>query len=199
MAINLKKGQSISLDKSAYDLSKLTMGLGWDITKSKGLFGLLGGNKDFDLDGYAILLNKQGKLANYKEDVIYFRHLQSQDKTVIHSGDNLTGKGEGDDEQIVLKLNDINTQYERIILGVTIYDAKSRGQNFGQVNNAFVRAVDATGKEIARFSLSGDNTYQGKISMLMGEVYRSNQGWEFKAIGDALANDLNEVVGSFMS
>jgi tellurium resistance protein TerD len=200
MAINLKKGQSISLDKSAYDLSTLTMGLGWDVAPKKpGLGGIFGGNKDFDLDAYALLLNSEGKLVNYKEDVIYYAHLKSQDKTVVHTGDNLTGEGDGDDEQIVLKLNNIDPKYERIILGVTIYQAKSRNQNFGQVENAFVRAVDANNKEIARFSLSGDNTYQGKISMLMGEVYRSNKGWEFKALGDALTNDLNQVVGSFMS
>ncbi|HLO47849.1 MAG TPA: TerD family protein [Kamptonema sp.] len=196
MAINLTKGQSIILSKSEYDLSRITMGLGWDIANSKR--GLFGGGADFDLDSYALLLGDNGKLKNYKEDVIYYGHLESKDKTVVHSGDNLTGEGEGDDEQIVLKLNSLPGQYHRIILGVNIYQAKERKQHFGRVDNAFVRAVDATGKEIARYSLSSEPSFEGKITMLIGEVYREGGEWKFKALGNPLADDFNAVVGSFM-
>lgn len=199
MAINLKKGQSIVLDKSEYDLSKLMMGLGWDVAKSKaGLGGLFGGGADFDLDGYAILLGQNGKVADYKHEVIYYGNLSSLDRTVSHSGDNLTGEGSGDDERIFLSLNDIPDRYSRIVLGVSIYQAKSRRQHFGMVENAFVRAVDATGKEIARYGLSGDASYDRKISMLMGEVYREGGQWKFKALGTPIEKDMNGVVGNFM-
>lgn len=197
MAINLTKGQSIILSKTEYDLSRMTMGLGWDIAKSKGvLFG--GGGKDFDLDSYALLLGDNGKLKNYKEDVIYYGHLESKDKTVVHLGDNLTGAGEGDDEQIVVRLSSLSEQYHRIILGVNIYQAKERKQHFGMVENAFVRAIDAAGKEIARYSLSSESSFDGKITMLIGEVYRDGGEWKFKALGNPLADDFNAVVGSFM-
>ncbi len=199
MTINLKKGQTIILDKSEYDLSRMTMGLGWDVAKSSGgLAGFFGNRLDFDLDGYAILLGENHQVKNYKEDVVYYGHLESKDKTVIHSGDNLTGEGEGDDEQIVLKLNSIPEKYQKIILGVSIYQAKERKQHFGMVENSFVRAVDAKGIEIARYTLSGNGTYDGKISMLMGELYRDNGPWKFSALGNPLDTDLNGVVGSFM-
>ncbi|MEG4272598.1 MULTISPECIES: TerD family protein [unclassified Microcoleus] len=197
MAINLTKGQSIVLSKSEYDLSRLTMGLGWDVAKAKkSIFGRSGAN--FDLDSYALLLGENGKLKNYKEDVIYYSHLESKDKTVVHSGDNLTGEGEGDDEQILVKLSSLPAQYHKIILGVNIYDGKERKQHFGLVENAFVRAVDGAGKEIARYRLSNDPSYEGKLNMLMGEVYREGGEWKFKALGNPLAEDLNGVVGSFM-
>ncbi|MEG3922572.1 MULTISPECIES: TerD family protein [unclassified Microcoleus] len=198
MAINLTKGQSIVLSKSEYDLSKLTMGLGWDVAQAKkGLFGRSSG-ANFDLDSYAMLLGENGKIKNYKEDVIYYSHLESKDKTVVHSGDNLTGEGEGDDEQIVVKLSSLPAEYHKIILGVNIYDGKERKQHFGLVQNAFVRAVDAAGKEIARYRLSNDPSYEGKLNMLMGEVYREGGEWKFKALGNPLAEDMNGVVGSFM-
>ncbi|EAW38103.1 TerD family protein [Lyngbya sp. PCC 8106] len=199
MTINLKKGQSIVLDKSEYDLSKLTMGLGWDVAKPKGLIeGLLGKTVDFDLDGYALLLNRSGKLKNYKEDVIYYAHLESKDQTIVHSGDNLTGEGKGDDEQILVYLNSLSEAYERIILGVNIYEGLARKQHFGMVENAFVRAVDASGIEIARYSLSGEASYEGKISMLMGEVYKDNEQWKFKALGSPIQSDLNGIVKTFL-
>ncbi|MDY7020437.1 MAG: TerD family protein [Cyanobacteriota bacterium] len=199
MAINLKKGQSITLDKSEYDLSKLTMGLGWDVAKPKGIIeGFLGKTVDFDLDGYALLLNRHGKLRNYKEDVIYYAHLESASKTVVHSGDNLTGEGRGDDEQIFLYLNSLPDVYERIVLGVNIYEGVARKQHFGMIENAFVRAVDASNIEIARYSLSGEDSYTGKISMLMGEVYRDNKQWKFKALGNPIESDLNGIVRSFL-
>ena len=198
MVINLTKGQSIVLSKNEYDLSRLTMALGWDVAQAKkGLFGRSSG-ASFDLDSYALMLGENGKLKAYKEDVIYYSHLESKDKTVVHSGDNLTGEGEGDDEQIVVKLSALAEQYHKIILGVNIYNGKERNQHFGMVENAYVRAVDAAGKEIARYRLSNDPSYEGKLNMLMGEVYREGGEWKFKALGNPLAEDMNGVVGSFM-
>ncbi|MEO9128304.1 MAG: TerD family protein [Microcoleus sp.] len=198
MAINLTKGQSIVLSKSEYDLSRVTMALGWDVAQVKtGLFGRNSG-ANFDLDAYALLLGENGKLKTHKEDVIYYSHLESKDKTVVHSGDNLTGAGDGDDEQIFVKLSSLSAQYHKIILGVNIYDGKARKQHFGMVENAYVRAVDAAGKEIARYRLSNDPSYEGKLNMLMGEVYREGGEWKFKALGNPLAEDLNGVVGSFI-
>lgn len=198
MAINLTKGQSIVLSKSEYDLSRLTMALGWDVAPpKKSIFGRSSG-ANFDLDSYALLLGENGKLNNYKEDVIYYSNLESKDKTVVHSGDNLTGAGDGDDEQILVKLSSLSAQYDKIILGVNIYNGKERKQHFGLVENAFVRAVDATGKEIARYRLSNDPSYEGKLNMLMGEVYREGGEWKFKAVGNPLAEDFNGVVGSFI-
>ncbi|MCW6049062.1 TerD family protein [Lyngbya sp. CCAP 1446/10] len=198
MAINLTKGQSIVLSKSEYDLSRVTMALGWDVAQvKKGLFGRSSG-ANFDLDSYALLLGDNGKLKQYKEDVIYYSHLESKDKTVVHSGDNLTGEGEGDDEQIFVKLNSLPAEYHKIILGVNIYNGKERKQHFGMVENAYVRAVDAAGKEIARYRLSNDPSYEGKLNMLMGEVYREGSEWKFKALGHPLTEDFNGVVGSFM-
>lgn len=200
MAINLTKGQTIVLDKSEYNLSRLVMGLGWDVAEKKrsGLGGLFGGGKraNFDLDGYAILLQANETLPkqNYQEDVIYYGHLTNREQTVSHSGDNLTGEGAGDDEQITLFLNKIPEKYEKVILGVSIYKAAERQQDFGMVNNAFVRAVDASGKEIAKYSLSGEPTYHDKISMLMGEVYRHQGQWKFRALGNPLDVDLAGVI-----
>jgi stress response protein SCP2 len=185
MAISLTKGQSIVLNKSEYDLSRLTMALGWDVAKVKrGIFGGSSG-ADFDLDSYALLLGENDR----KEEVIYYGNLKSNDKTVVHSGDNLTGAGDGDDEQILLKLDSLSAKYHKIVLGVNIYSGKERKQHFGLVENAFVRAVDAAGKEIARYRLSNDPSYEGKLNMLMGEVYRESGEWKFKALGNALAED----------
>ena len=191
MAINLSKGQSISLDKN--NLSKMSMGLGWDTRQAApqgGFFKriLSAGGTDFDLDGFALLLGADGRLAK-DEDLIYFGNLRGGGGQVEHSGDNLTGAGEGDDEVIKLRLAQIPERYARIVFGVSIYKGQSRKQHFGQVANAFVRAVDGDGKEMARYKLSGGGEYDGKISMLMGELVRSGGGWEFRALGEALTED----------
>ena len=194
MAISLTKGQSIFLDKSKYDLSRLTMALGWDVAKGKrGIFGRISGSgADFDLDSYALLLGENDR----KEEVIYYGNLKSNDKTVVHSGDNLTGAGDGDDEQILVKLNSLSPKYYKIILGVNIFNGQQRNQHFGLVENAFVRAVDAAGKEIARYRLSNDPSYEGKLNMLMGEVYREGGEWKFKALGNALAEDFRSQLSA---
>lgn len=200
MPINLQKGQSINLDKKEHDLSRILMGLGWDVAKPKGfLGGLFGGNgSDFDLDAYALLLSERGRLQKGTEDVIYYGHLSTSDTTVAHSGDNLTGAGAGDDEQIIIKLNSLPERYYKIILGVSIYQAEQRNQHFGLVENAFVRVVDATGKEIARYSLSRDGTYQDKVNMLMGEVYKQDGEWKFRALGEPLKANLQGVIRSYL-
>lgn len=195
MAINLQKGQSINLSKSDSNLSKLTMGLGWDVAKTGGFLGVGGSN--FDLDAFAVLLEENDKLANEREDVVFFGHLKNKDNTVALSGDNLTGKGSGDDEQIFLKLNELSPQYQKIILAVNIFDAKDRKQHFGMVKNAFVRAIDATGKEIARYSLSQEPSFEGKITMLMGELYKQNSEWQFKALGEALELTRQATINRF--
>lgn len=199
MAINLQKGQSINLNKKEHDLSQIMLGLGWDVAKSKGIFGgLFGGNSsDFDLDAYAILLSDKGKLRSPSEDVIYYGHLSNSDKTVVHTGDNLTGEGDGDDEQIIVKLDTLAERYQRIILGVNIYQGQSRNQHFGLVENAFVRVVDAARKEVARYSLSSNAAYQSKVNMLMGELYKQNGEWQFRALGEPLSVDLQGAVNSY--
>lgn len=196
MAINLSKGQSISLDKKKHNLSKMSMGLGWDTRQAapseggffKRLLSSGGSGGDFDLDGFALLLGANGKLGTDK-DLIYFGNLRSGDGSVQHSGDNLTGEGEGDDEVITLNLSQMPERYARIIFAVNIYKGNKRNQHFGLIANAFVRAVDGDGKEMARYNLSRSTEYDGTASMLMGELVRSAAGWDFRALGEALKED----------
>lgn len=212
MAINLQKGQTIDLRKNdrgdSFDLSQVTVGLGWDIRKKKGGFlsGLLGGEKDtdFDLDAIAFLLNDNGKVANlgrkakmpngkeinlYEGDVIYFNSQKHPSGNIWLTGDNLTGAGEGDDEQIIVKLDALDQKYQKILFLVAIYQGKAKNQHFGMVENAFIRAVDAHGKEIAKFNLSGDATLNGMCSMIFAEAYRREGTWKFRAIGDPQETD----------
>ncbi|GAB3570570.1 TerD family protein [Spirosoma luteolum] len=197
MAINLQKGQTISLEKNQYDLSTVTIGLGWDIKKTGGLFGsLLGSNKDYDLDAIAFLLDTNDKVAmlgNEKlqgGDVIFFNNMQHPTRQVWLTGDNRTGAGDGDDEQIVVKLNTLDARYQKIVFLVCIYQGQQNKQHFGMVQNAYIRAVDARGSEMARFSLSGDATYNGMCSMVFAEVYRKDGVWKFRALGNPYQTDL---------
>ena len=198
MAINLQKGQTINLEKSQYDLSAVTIGLGWDIKKGGGgLFGnLLGGNKEYDLDAMAFLLDANDKVASIgsKElqggDVIYFNNKNHPTGQIWLTGDNRTGAGEGDDEQIIVKLNTLDPRYQKIVFLVTIYQGQQNKQHFGMVDNAYIRAVDAKNVEMARFSLSGDATYNGMCSMIFAEVYRREAGWKFRALGNPYQTDL---------
>ncbi len=197
MAINLQKGQTINLEKSQYDLSSVTIGLGWDIKKSGGLFGgLLGGGKDYDLDAMAFLLDANDKvisLGNEKlmgGDVIFFNNKMHPSGQIWSTGDNRTGAGDGDDEQIIVKLNTLDQRYQKIVFIVAIYEGQKNKQHFGMVQNAYIRAVDAKGIEMTRFSLSGDATYNGMCSMVFAEVYRKDGGWKFRALGNAHQTDL---------
>jgi tellurium resistance protein TerD len=213
MAINLVKGQTIDLRKNdkgeEFDLSQVTIGLGWDIRKQKsgGLLGkLLGSSKeaDYDLDAVAFLLNSNGKVADlgrtvqtsdgrqmglYQGDVIFFNSQKHPSGHIWLTGDNRTGAGDGDDEQIIVKLNSLDPKYDRIVFLVTIYQGRQQGQHFGMVENAFIRAVDARGKEIAKYSMSGDATYNNMCGMVFAEVYRKDGGWKFRALGDAQSSD----------
>ena len=184
MSVSLQKNQSLVLDSSRYDLSNLTIGLGWARKKTKkGLLGFLkSGDAGFDLDAIALLLGRNGKLR-HEDDVIYFGNLKSSDQSITHSGDNLTGKHRGDSEQIVVHLNQMSERYHKVTFAVIIHEAKEREQHFGLLENAFVRAMDAAGHEMVRFDLSHDAAYDGEISMLMGDLYRKGGKWEFKAVG----------------
>lgn len=213
MAINLVKGQTIDLRKNdkgeEFDLSQVTVGLGWDIRqkKSGGFLGkLMGGNKEaeYDLDALAFLLDANGKVADlgrtvqtndgrsmglYQGDVIFFNSMKHPSGHVWLTGDNRTGAGDGDDEQVIVKLNALDQKYQKIVFLVTIYQGRQNGQHFGLVENAFIRAVDAKGKEIARFTMSGDATYNNMCGMVFAEVYRKDNGWKFRALGNAEPTD----------
>lgn len=196
MAINLSKGQTINLNKDEHDLSSMTIGLGWKIAQTKSGFfgGLFGGGKqeDLDLDAIAFLLDKNDKLTVLGSDrlvggdVVFFNSLQHPTGTVSHSGDNrVGGSGANDDEQIVVKLNSIQEPYHKILFMVCIYEGQKKSQHFGMVESAYIRAVDAKGKEIARYALNADPSYAGRCTMVFGEVYRKDSGWKFRAIGEA--------------
>lgn len=196
MAINLTKGQTIDLRKDAHDLDQIIIGLGWKVReKKKGLLGGIFGAKDeaeFDLDAIAFLMDEHDKVRNRGDsklvggDVVFFNNRAHPSGTVTHSGDNRTGgTGADDDEQIVVRLNSVPAQYHRILFLVSIYQGIKQGQHFGQVESAYIRAVDGKGSEMARYSLSSEAAYDGKCTMVFGEVYRRNDGWKFRAIGDA--------------
>lgn len=211
MAINLQKGQTIDLRKNdqgvAYDLSSVTIGLGWDVRKKSG--GLLGGlfgskQEEYDLDAFAFLLDTNGKVANLGQtvktpdgrqmalsgsDIIFFNNLRHPSGSIWLTGDNRTGAGDGDDEQIIARLDSIETRVDKILVCVAIYQGHQRNQHFGMIDNAYVRAVDARGVEIARFSLSGDASMNGMCSMVFAEIYRKDSTWKFRAIGNADRTD----------
>lgn len=211
MAINLVKGQTIDLRKNdkgeSFDLSSVTIGLGWDVKqKNSGFLGKLFGSgeeEEYDLDAIAFLLNAQGKIANigrtvqkgnhnismFEGDVVYFNSMKHPSGNIWLTGDNRTGAGDGDDEQIIVKLNNLSPAYDRILFVVAIYQGKKNHQHFGMVENAFIRAVDSNGKEIARYSLSGDATFNGICSMTFAEVYRKDGSWRFRAIGEPHSTD----------
>lgn len=179
MSISLQKGQKVSLSKDHAGLSKVIIGLGWDEAKrSRGLFAPK--PQPIDCDASALLL-QNGHLRG-KDDVVYFGNLRHATGTVQHMGDNLTGAGDGDDEQIVVDLASIPTVYDRIVLVVNIYQAVQRRQHFGMIQNAFIRLVDArNNKEMCKYNLT--ENYSGMTAMVFGEVYRYNGEWKFNAIG----------------
>ena len=195
MAVNLQKGQKVSLKKSdGRKLSRLMVGLGWDAAqkKSGGFFSRLFGNADsIDCDA-SVIVCKNGKFVD-KEDLIYFGNLHHKSDAIQHMGDNLTGEGEGDDEQIFVDLDKLPAEYDRLIFVVNIYQALERKQHFGMIKNAFIRIIDPdTREEFCRFNLSED--YTDMLSMIAGEVYRRGDDWKFNAIGsgtkDAKLKDL---------
>ncbi len=183
MAVNLQKGQKVSLKKSnGSKLSKLMVGLGWDaVEKSGGFFSnLFSGKKDIDCDA-SVFVCQGGKFVD-KEDLVYFGNLEHKSHAIKHMGDNLTGEGEGDDEQIFVDLDKIPSQYDKLIFVVNIYKAVDRKQHFGMIKNAYIRIVDSdSNEELCRFNLSDD--YTDMLSMIAGEVYRRGNEWKFNAVG----------------
>jgi len=175
MAVNLQKGQKISLDKEAgTGLSKIIMGLGWDVAKKKGFLGFGGGSVDIDLDTSCLLFDEQGQMA----DIVWFRQLQSKDGSIKHSGDNRTGAGEGDDEQIVVDLTRIPANIKSLVFTVNSFT----GQSFSQVENAYCRIVNAgNNQEVARYNLSCQGEHSAQI---MAKLYRHNGEWKMHAIGE---------------
>lgn len=184
MSISLKKGQKVSLTKESAGLSNVLVGLGWDAVETikKGFFASLfgKGSADIDCDATAILL-KNGKFCD-KSDVVYFGNLQHKSGTVRHMGDNLTGDGDGDDEQILIDLSKVPAEYDRIVIVVNIYDCIRRKQEFGMIKNAFIRIIDGkTNRELCKYNLS--ENYLGMTAMIFGEIYRHEGEWKFNAIG----------------
>ena len=180
MSVSLQKGQKVSLSKENAGLSQVIAGLGWDEVKRarKGLFAPK--PQPIDCDASALLL-RNGKLVD-KADIIYFGNLRHKSGTVQHMGDNLTGAGDGDDEQIVIDLANLPAEYDRIVLVVNIYQAVQRRQHFGMIQNAFIRLVDGrNNNEMCIYNLT--ENYSDKTAMLFGEVYRYNGEWKFSAIG----------------
>lgn len=181
MAINLTKGQRISLTKEDPSLKQIMCGLGWDVAPKSG--GFFGGNKQFDLDSSILCLDAEKKLTDVK-NIIYFGNLRHSSSAIAHQGDNLTGAGEGDDEIINIDLPLIPSSIVYLVFAINIYKCNERRQDFGMVNNAFVRLVNRTSKkELARYNLSG-NEYQGMTAMILAEVYRHNDEWKMAAVGN---------------
>lgn len=187
MAVILSKGGNVSLSKEAPGLSRILVGLGWDAQASDG--------KDFDLDASAFLLGSGGKVRG-DQDFIFYGNKAAPDGSVAHTGDNLTGQGDGDDESILVELGRLGADVDRISVCVTIHEAENRRQNFGMVRNAYIRIVDSSSdREIARFDLSEDAGTHAVI--VFGEIYRHGGEWEFRAVGQGVAGGLADLARSY--
>lgn len=188
MPISLSKGQKVDLTKTNPGLTKIVVGLGWDTNKYDG-------GKEFDLDAAAFLLSADGKATSDKE-FIFYNNTHGVADCVIHTGDNLTGAGDGDDEQIKVDLSKVPANIEKIDFTITIFDADSRNQNFGQISNAFVRIVnESTNEEILRYDLGED--YSVETAVVIGELYRNASEWKFNAIGSGFKGGLAALCGNF--
>ena len=180
MAISLTKGQNVSLSKTDPSLKNVLVGLGWDARSTDG--------QDFDLDASVFMATENAKVPS-DSYFIFYNQLVSPCGGVEHTGDNLTGDGDGDDESVIVRLDKVESNIKSLFITVTIHDAEARRQNFGQVNNAFVRIVNNdTCDEIVRFDLSED--YSTETAMVFGEIYRHNGEWKFRAIGQGYAGGL---------
>ncbi|WP_371481763.1 TerD family protein [Kitasatospora sp. NBC_00315] len=187
MGVSLSKGGNVSLTKEAPGLTAVIVGLGWDVRTTTGT--------DFDLDASALLCNEAGRVDG-DGNFVFFNNLKSPEGSVEHTGDNLTGEGEGDDEQIKVNLATVPAAVSKIVFPVSIYDAENRTQNFGQVRNAFIRVVNqADNKELARYDLSEDASTE--TAMVFGELYRNGAEWKFRAIGQGYASGLRGIAQDF--
>ncbi|MGK0467684.1 TerD family protein [Clostridium sp.] len=187
MGVNLIKGQKVDLTKGNSALKALVVGLGWDSSN--------GGNT-IDCDASALMLGENGKLSNTKS-IIYFGNKKSKCNSVIHQGDNLTGAGDGDDEQIVIDLLKVPDDISKIVFVVNIYKSESKGQHFGMIKNAYIRIMDKSANgELVKFNLSND--YNNMTSLIMGEVYRNKGEWKFTAIGEgSTASSITELSAKY--
>ena len=187
MGVSLSKGGNVSLTKEAPGLTAVIVGLGWDVRTTTGT--------DYDLDASALLLDTSGKVLSDRHFVFY-NNLRSPDGSVEHTGDNLTGEGEGDDESIKVNLAGVPGDIDRIVFPVSIHEANARGQSFGQVRNAFIRVVNqANSQEIARYDLSEDASTE--TAMVFGELYRHSGEWKFRAVGQGYASGLAGIASDF--
>lgn len=187
MAISLRKGGNISLNKADPGIKKALVGLGWDARGTDGA--------DFDLDASVFLVAASGKVRS-DADFIFYNQLTSACGSVVHTGDNLTGEGEGDDEAVQVDLSKIPADVQKLVFAVTIYEASSRRQNFGMVANAFIRIVnDETNREIVRFDLSEDASIE--TAMIFGELYRRRGDWKFRAVEQGYQGGLGPLARSF--
>ena len=188
MAINLSKGQKVDLTKGNPGLTNIIVGLGWDTNKYDG-------RNDFDLDSSVFLLNRSGKCAS-EADFIFYNNTSGSNGAVVHTGDNRTGEGDGDDEQVNINLANVTSSIEKIAFSITIHDAEARGQNFGQVNNSYVRIINAdTQEELIRYDLGED--FSIETAVVVGELYRHNNEWKFNAIGSGYQGGLGALVSDF--
>ena len=187
MSVSLSKGGNVSLTKEAPGLTAVAVGLGWDVRTTTGA--------DFDLDASALMLANTGKIIS-DAHFIFFNNLTSPDGSVQHTGDNLTGEGEGDDEVINVSVATVPPEVDKIVVAVSIYDAEARGQSFGQVRNAFIRVVNqANGQEITRYDLSEDASTE--TAMIFGELYRNGPEWKFRAVGQGYSTGLTGIARDF--
>ena len=187
MAISLSKGGNVNLSKEAPGLNKILVGLGWDARATDGT--------DFDLDASAFLLKADGKVRS-DADFCFYNNKSVANGAVEHMGDNKTGAGEGDDEVVNVELSKVPADVEKIVFAVTIHDAESRKQNFGQVAHAYIRIVNAEGSaEIARYDLSEDASTE--TAMIFGELYRAGTDWKFRAVGQGFAGGLAPLARNF--
>jgi tellurium resistance protein TerD len=187
MGVSLTKGGNVSLTKQAPGLTAVVVGLGWDARTTSGAA--------FDLDASALMLNGSGKILS-DEYFVFFNNLASPDGSVEHTGDNLTGDGDGDDESIKVNLAGVPVDVDKIVVAVSIYDAETRGQSFGQVRNAYIRVVNqADDVELTRFDLSEDASTE--TAMIFGEIYRNNGDWKFRAVGQGYASGLAGIARDF--
>jgi tellurium resistance protein TerD len=187
MSVSLSKGGNVSLSKEAPGLQAVLVGLGWDVRTTTGA--------DFDLDASALVLGTSGKILS-DQHFIFFNNLTSPDGSVEHTGDNLTGEGEGDDEAIKVNLVGVPADVDKIVVAVSIYDADARQQSFGQVRNAFIRVVNqADNRELTRYDLSEDASTE--TAMIFGELYRSGNEWKFRAVGQGYSSGLRGIAQDF--
>lgn len=188
MAINLSKGQKVDLTKTNPGLSNILVGLGWDTNKYDG-------GSDFDLDVSVFLANGAGKVASEK-DFIFYNNTQNENGSVVHTGDNRSGAGDGDDEQIKIDLNNVPANVEKIAFTITIHEAEARSQNFGQVSNAYARIISASNdEELIRFDLGED--FSIETGIVVGELYRHSGEWKFSAIGSGYKDGLAGLVRDY--